>query len=44
VSRGLDAIHFAAAQVLGDELTAVVTYDRRLAAGLLGLAVGAPPG
>ena len=28
--RTLDAIHLAAATVLGDELGAVVTYDRRL--------------
>lgn len=44
VPRSLDAIHLAAAQVLGDELTAVVTYDRRMAAAaaLLGLTVDAP--
>jgi len=29
--RSLDAIHIAAAQTLGSELTAMVTYDRRLA-------------
>lgn len=44
VLRSLDAIHLAAAQTLGDELTAVVTYDERMttAAGLLSLAVDAP--
>ena len=31
VLRSLDAIHLAAAQLFGDELTAVVTYDRRMA-------------
>jgi predicted nucleic acid-binding protein len=46
VLRSLDAIHLAAAQALGDELTAVVTYDERMtsAAGLLGLTVRAPGG
>jgi predicted nucleic acid-binding protein len=44
VLRSLDAIHLAAAQLFGDELTAVVTYDRRMAtaAGLLDLRVVAP--
>lgn len=44
VLRSLDAIHLAAAQVFGDDLTAVVTYDRRMAtaAGLLDLKVDAP--
>lgn len=44
VLRSLDAIHLAAAQVLLDELTAIVTYDERMtaAAGLLGLSVDAP--
>ena len=44
VLRSLDAIHLAAARTLGDELTAVVTYDDRMttAAGLAGLAVDAP--
>ena len=44
VFRSLDAIHLAAAQVFGDELTAVVTYDRRMAAaaGRLELAVVGP--
>jgi predicted nucleic acid-binding protein len=30
--RSLDAIHLATAQELGDELSAVVTYDDRMAA------------
>src|ERR1700741_17638 len=30
ILRSLDAIHLAAAQLFGDELTAVVTYDRRM--------------
>jgi len=44
VLRGLDAIHLAAAELLGDELTAVVTYDERMttSARLLGLPVAAP--
>jgi predicted nucleic acid-binding protein len=39
VLRSFDAIHLAAAQLFGDELTPIVTYDRRMAAaaGLLGL-------
>ncbi|MHB8245032.1 MAG: type II toxin-antitoxin system VapC family toxin [Acidimicrobiales bacterium] len=42
--RSLDAIHLAAAQVVGQELRAVVTYDRRMAdAGReLGFTVEAP--
>ncbi len=42
--RSLDAIHLAAAQVVGKELRAVVTYDRRMAeaARELGLAVEMP--
>jgi hypothetical protein len=42
--RSLDAIHLAAAQVVGQELRAVVTYDRRMAdaARYLGFAVAAP--
>lgn len=42
--RRLDALHVAAAQLLGDDLTAVVTYDRRMAAaaGLVDLTVTAP--
>jgi uncharacterized protein len=44
VLRSLDAIHLAAAQLFGDELAAVVTYDRRMAAavGLVDLTVVAP--
>lgn len=44
VLRSLDAVHLAAAQLFGDELTAVVTYDRRMAAatGLVDLTVAAP--
>jgi predicted nucleic acid-binding protein len=44
VLRSLDAIHLAAARTLGDELSAVVTYDERMttAAGLAGLVVDAP--
>ncbi len=42
--RSLDAIHLAAAQVVGEELRAVVTYDHRMAEAAtdLGLAVAAP--
>jgi predicted nucleic acid-binding protein len=42
--RTLDAIHLAAALELGDDLDAVVTYDRRLAraAADLGIAVLSP--
>ena len=44
ILRSLDAIHLAAAQAFADELTAVVTYDDRMAAAavLLGLSVVAP--
>ncbi len=44
VLRSLDAIHLAAAQLFGDELTAVVTYDRRMAAaaGRVDLTVTTP--
>jgi uncharacterized protein len=44
VRRSLDAVHLAAAQLFGDELTAVVTYDRRMAAaaGLMDQTVAAP--
>lgn len=44
VLRSLDAIHLASARALGDELTAVVTYDERMAeaAARQGLAVDAP--
>lgn len=42
--RTLDAIHLAAAQLLGDDLTNVITYDQRMtaAAKALGLTVSAP--
>jgi predicted nucleic acid-binding protein len=42
--RSLDAIHLAAAQTVGAELRAVVTYDRRMveAGGALGLLVQSP--
>jgi predicted nucleic acid-binding protein len=43
VLRSLDALHLAAAQLFGGELTAVVTYDRRMsAAALVDLPVAAP--
>jgi len=44
VSRSLDAIHLSAAQLFDAELTAVVTYDRRMAAAaeLVDIAVAAP--
>ena len=44
VLRSFDAIHLAAAHTLGDELSAIVTYDERMttAAGVLGLTVVAP--
>lgn len=35
--RSLDAIHLAAAQMVGGELRAVITYDRRMAEAALGL-------
>jgi predicted nucleic acid-binding protein len=46
VLRSLDAVHLAAARVFGDELTAVVTYDERMAdaAKRLQLPVEAPRG
>ena len=42
--RTLDAIHLASALALGNELSAVVTYDRRMAEGaiLCGLETAAP--
>jgi hypothetical protein len=42
--RSLDAIHLAAAQVVGRDLRALVTYDRHMAdaARALGLAVETP--
>ena len=44
VLRSLDAIHLAAAQIVAPDLTALVTYDRRMAiaAGALGFSVSAP--
>lgn len=47
--RSLDALHLASAQLLADELTAFVCYDRRLAeaatrSGLPVAAPGAAPG
>jgi len=44
VLRSLDALHLAAAQLFGDELNAIVTYDRRMAAAaqLVDLQVAAP--
>jgi len=42
--RSLDAIHLATARLLGPELTALVTYDERLAKAAVdaGVAVLAP--
>lgn len=42
--RSLDAIHLATAQLLGDELARIVTYDDRMAAAAkdLGLTVARP--
>ncbi len=42
--RSLDAIHLAAAQAVGGDLRAVVTYDRRMAdaAGAMGFVVQTP--
>ena len=42
--RSLDAIHLASALALGNELSAVVTYDRHMAEGaiLCGLETAAP--
>jgi predicted nucleic acid-binding protein len=42
--RSLDAIHLASAQLMGADLRAVVTYDRRMLAlaGTLGLPMAAP--
>lgn len=44
VLRSLDSIHLAAAQALGDELSEVITYDKRMidAARTLSLPVAAP--
>jgi len=40
----VDAIHLAAARALGDALTELITYDRRMAdaAQIMGLTVIAP--
>jgi uncharacterized protein len=42
--RTLDAVHIASAQVLGSELTALITYDKRMweVADSIGLPVVAP--
>jgi predicted nucleic acid-binding protein len=42
--RSLDAIHLAAVAVIAPELTALVTYDKRMAEGatLLGFRVVSP--
>jgi hypothetical protein len=42
--RSLDAIHLAAAQLFGDEPSAMVAYDRRMAAAaaLIDLTVTTP--
>ena len=42
--RSLDAIHLAAAALIAPELTALVTYDKRMAesAALLGFPVVSP--
>lgn len=44
--RSLDAIHLAAAVAMGDELSALVTYDERMASAAreLGLEVVSPRG
>jgi uncharacterized protein len=44
ILRSLDAIHLASAQTLAGEISAVVTYDERMAAAaaVLGLPVAAP--
>jgi predicted nucleic acid-binding protein len=44
ILRSLDAIHLAAAQLLGTEIDVLVTYDERMgdAAALLGFVVQAP--
>lgn len=46
ILRTLDALHLAAALLIGDELEGVVTYDQRMAeaAGLHGVHVVAPTG
>jgi len=42
--RSLDALHLSSALELGDELSGVITYDRRVAesAAALGISVVAP--
>jgi len=42
--RSLDAIHIATAQLLGEDLARIVSYDERMleAAAVLGLPVAAP--
>jgi len=42
--RSLDAIHVAAALVLGEDLAELITYDRQMAAAAetLGIAVASP--
>jgi uncharacterized protein len=40
--RSLDALHLSAALDLGDELEAVVAYDRLMAEGARGLGIGVP--
>jgi len=42
--RSLDAIHVAAALVLGEDLAELITYDREMAAAAqtLGIAVASP--
>ena len=44
ILRSLDAIHLAAAQLVSPDLTAILTYDQRMAtaAALLGFTVIAP--
>ena len=43
--RSLDAIHLAAARLLGDQLGAIVTYDERMAVGArdLRMPTASPP-
>ena len=41
VLRSLDALHLAVAMELGDELTAVITYDDRLASAAASLGINA---
>jgi len=39
VVRSLDAIHLATARLLGDDLTELVTYDRRMGEAALGMGI-----